>query len=156
MIEKKEFLIPKTIDEGVKLFGDIKAGELIKTLSVPLILSALTFYLPIGPFVKLGVVAGLIIIPGYLIADRPVRKNITVMYHLKAWIRYELRQKELRYEKERYYETISEVEDQGTETKTDSAKIHTIKSRVGRVIDYDRKQINQTVENHEPKYGTYE
>ncbi|MBT2648431.1 hypothetical protein J7E52_17305 [Bacillus sp. ISL-34] len=144
MIEKKEFLIPKTIDEGVKLFGDIKAGELIKTLSVPLIISALTFYLPFNPFVKLGVVAGLILIPGYLIADRPVRKNIPVMYHLRAWIKYELRQKEFRYEKERYDETISEIEDQGAKAKTDSAKIHSIKSRPWKSASHTGQQISKT------------
>lgn len=144
MIEKKEFLIPKTIDEGVKLFGEIKAGELIKTMSIPLILSAITVYLPIGPFVKIGIVAGLILIPGYLIADRPVRKNITVMYHLKAWIKYELRQKEFRYEKERYYETISEIEDEGRETKTDSAKIHTIKNRPWKSASHTGQQVSKT------------
>lgn len=144
MIEKKEFLIPKTIDEGVKLFGDIKAGELIKTLSVPVILSAITFYLPVGPIIKLSVVAGLIIVPGYLIADRPVRKNITVMYHLKAWIKYELRQKEFRYEKERYYETISEIEDEGRKTKTNSAKIHTIESRTWKSTGHTGQQVSKT------------
>ncbi|MFD4863439.1 hypothetical protein [Streptomyces atratus] len=144
MIEKKEFLIPKTIEEGVKLFGDIKAGELIKTLSVPVIISALTFYLPISPFVKLGVVAGLILIPGYLIADRPIRKNIPVMYHLRAWIKYELRQKEFRYEKERYYETISEDENEGTETKTNSAKIHTIKGGTWKSTRHAGQQVSKT------------
>jgi hypothetical protein len=144
MIEKKEFLIPKTIDEGVKLFGDIKAGELVKTLAIPIALSAITFYLPISPLVKLGIVAGLIIIPGYMIADRPVRKNITVMYHLKAWIKYELRQKEFRYEKERYYETISENEDEGTETKIDSAKIHTIESRSWKSASHAGQQTRKT------------
>jgi hypothetical protein len=144
MIEKKEFLIPKTIDEGVKLFGDIKAGELVKTLAIPIVLSAITFYLPISPLVKLGIVAGLIIIPGYMIADRPVRKNITVMYHLKAWIKYELRQKEFRYEKERYHVQNAEIENEGTEAKTDSAKIHTIESRSWKFASHTRQQTRKT------------
>ncbi|OIK12919.1 hypothetical protein BIV60_15455 [Bacillus sp. MUM 116] len=137
MIEKKEFLIPKNIDEGVKLFGDIKAMELIKTLTPSLLLSAGIFYTPINPFVKLGVAAVLILIPGYLIADRPVRKNINVLYHLKSWIRYELRQKQFSYQKERYHaESVSKIENKGTKTKTNSAKLHSIKSGTWKPINH--------------------
>lgn len=156
MTEKKEFLIPKNVEEGLKLFGDIKAKELIKTLLPSVLLSAGVFYLPINPFVKLGIVGALILIPGYLIADRPIRKNIPVLYHLKTWIRYELRQKDFTYKKERYHVNVSEIENKGTEAKADSPKFHPIESRVGRIINYDRKQISQTSENHIKKYGTYE
>lgn len=145
MIEKKEFLIPKNVDEGVKLFGDIKAGELIKTLTPSLLLSAGVFYAPLNPFVKIGVAALLILIPGYLIADRPVRKNIPVLYHMKTWIRYELRKKDFSYEKERYNAyTILKVENQGAKTKTDSAKLHTIKSGSWKSPNHSKQQISKT------------
>ena len=156
MIEKKEFLISKNVEEGVKLFGDITAKELIKTLSPSLLLSGGIFYIPFNPFVKIGVCAFLILIPGYLIMDRPIRKNIPVLYHLKTWMKYELRQKAFLYRKEKYDANVSEVENKRTKTKADSPKLHPVKKRIRFVITHDRQQINQTSENHLKKYGTNE
>ena len=156
MIEKKEFLISKNVEEGLKLFGDITAKELIKTLSPSLLLSAGIFYIPFNPFVKIGVCAFLILIPGYLIMDRPIRKNIPVLYHLKTWMKYEVRQKAFLYRKEKYDAHISEVENKGTETKADSPKRYTLKIRKRKSTHHTGQQIGETLENHIPKYGTNE
>ncbi|MEH6949121.1 hypothetical protein V7068_19040 [Bacillus sp. JJ634] len=158
MIEKKEFLIPKNVEEGVTLFGNIKIKELIKTLLPSFLLSAGVFYTPLNPFVKIGLISGLILVPLYLISDRPVRKNIPVLYHLKTWIKYGLRQKDFIYQKERYYhaETVQMDKNKGTKTKTNRPTVHSAKSYTRKSIDYNGQQTNKTSENHLKKYGTHE
>ncbi|MEH7470541.1 hypothetical protein V7158_01965 [Priestia megaterium] len=139
MIEKKDFIIPENVEEGVKLLGDVKVKELIKTLAPSLLLSIGTYYLPLNPIVKLAIIAALFIIPGYLILDRPVRRNIPVMYHVKAYFKFMLRQKDFSYKKERYHvEAISENEDKGTETKANSAKFNTDQGNRWRVFNHSK------------------
>lgn len=135
--EKKEFLIPENIEEGVKILGEVKVKELIKALAPSAILSAVIFYLPISnPFIQIGIVAALFVIPGYLIMDRPIRRNIPVLYILKAYVRYMLREKHLPYRKEKYnVQTITEETNQGRKAEADSTKSDSDKSGSWRVID---------------------
>lgn len=140
MTDKKQFLIPENVEEGVKLFGDVKVKELIKTLAPSALLSAAIFYSPIdNPFIKLGIVAMLFVIPGYLIMDRPIRRNIPVLYLLKVYINYMLREKHYPFVKEKYHvQSINEEAKQGRETKADSTKGNPIKSSSWRTIDNGR------------------
>lgn len=140
MADKKEFLIPENVEEGVKLFGEVKAKELIITLAPSLLISTAIFYSPIdNPVIKLGIIAGLLVIPGYMIIERPVRKNITILYVLKAYIKYMLREKRLTYVKERYHvQTVIEKTNDRGKTKEYSTKSNPIKSSTWGVIDNNR------------------
>ena len=131
--EKKEFLIPENVDEGVKILGDVKLKELIKTLAPSALLSAGLYFIPIdhpyAPFAKIGIAAMLFIVPGYMILERPVRRNIHILYMVKSYIRFMLREKHLPYRKEKYHaepiENEQGREEEANSTKSDTNKGHT-------------------------------
>ncbi|MFB9324297.1 hypothetical protein, partial [Cryptosporangium minutisporangium] len=99
----KEFLIPENVEKGLSIFGDVKVKELIKALAPSALLSVGIFYMPsVSILVKAGLIVCLIGVPLYLVYDRPVRKNIPVMYNVKAGLIYALKQKRFSYKKERF------------------------------------------------------